>query len=338
VCKQLKESHDKLEPKPKKSPWVFIAPADYESKVEKSVVETRLLTSLLNAANNFTPPDQVALQSVTAVAGALVSAQYLAGGIQALSKLFRTDYKLGYTSVDRKALFEQVLETTCSGTIQGNVERRLRLNAAALLNDIVPRLSSFAQNYDSRASQLPVDKAELQAERERVTAEKPANEEAAIQRRKTLAGLDANAKKLEQEGATLAKYKASAEAAKAYLKNLSSDATQDALVWGQSYLNAAGSMPTKEEGFVAIELSELYRLTVSLSVQDTSLRQSSVFSPDKLRYFATAELSYELLDPSGKPLSLVVNSYSTKPRDVELRNIAGENYKKEYGFVPTDSK
>jgi len=42
-----------------------------------------------------------------AVAGAMVSAEYLAGGIQALTTLFRSDYSVSVNANSRPNLFEQ---------------------------------------------------------------------------------------------------------------------------------------------------------------------------------------------------------------------------------------
>lgn len=69
------------------------------------------------------------------------------------------------------------------------------------------------------------------------------------------------------------------------------------------------------------------RLTLECHSGDGGVT-TSTFSADKVRYFATAEIYYSLVDPDGAPVSTGVMSMSTTPTELETKSLKGAPYSK----------
>jgi len=322
VSAKLKDKNGQITSK------VFIAPANYETLVQKSVVDIVQLTQLHSAATSGISDFTTAQMQVaaTALSGALVSAQYLAGGIQAITKLFRTDYSFSFTTANRQGLFEQVLGMNCKDVLESNVEGKLRLNAAKVLYAWLPEMARFSQTYDSWTERISQRKAELSAERTQVAALKPADKDKKAHEA-TLEEIDKSTKALSDQEAVLAKYKAVAAAIKTYLGSIGTGTIYDSLVWGQQYLHQFGGLPADIPN---LHLEDMYRLSYTLNVQDINIKLSSTFSSDKVRYFATVEVSYSLVSKDGNPVSVGAKSMSTQPKDLKVKQIKGDDYSKVY--------
>jgi len=307
----------------------FIAPSNYESLVEKSVADVAQLVQLHSSAMNGNTDFDTAQMQVagTAIAGALMSAQYLAGGVQAITKLFRTDYNLAYTPINRQGLFEQSLNVGCKDRLVGNVENQLRLNASLILNAWLPEMAKFSQRYDMWAEVVSQRKTDLTAKLTALTALKPTEDKDKAKQQSDLKTVQTALDGLEDQLKTLSKYKAVASAIKTYVGAIGTGSTYDSLVWGQHLLHAAGGLPATVKN---LQIEKLHRLTYTLNVQDVSIKATSTFSADKLRYFATAELYYSVADPAGAPLIVGVQSISIDPTQLEVKSIKGEQYKKLY--------
>lgn len=327
VCEEVtKKISNGEDGKPLKA---FIAPANYEQLVQKSIADITQLTSLHSAAVSGEQEFKSVNMQVagTALAGALVSAQYIAGGVQAITKLFRTDYNLAFTPNARQGLFEQTLTASCSSAILGNVEGKLRLGAAKLLNAWLPNMARFSQQYDMWSERITQRKAELNARKTEIAAPKPTAENEKKEQAAALKQIsDALAGFADQEQ-MLAKYKAVNTSIKAYLTAVNSGTVHESLLWGQEYLHRSGGLPTEIEN---LRLENRPRLSYTLNVQDTSVTAKSTFFADRVRYFSTAEIYFTLNSSSGDPLTMGVFSKSTAPKDLKVKEVKGEDYLKVY--------
>lgn len=321
VCEELTP---RLPKQGAESVKAFIAPANYDQLVQKSVADVVQLHSYRTAAQNGIQDfGSVDMQAAgTALAGAMVSAQYLAGGVQAISKLFRTDYNLTYTAANRQGLFESNLTAGCKGSLLNNVEGKLRQGAAKILLAWLPEMARFVQLHDMWAENLTQRKASLTARRAIVAADAAlsASEKAAA-----LKQIDETVAALTRQDEVLSKYKTVAAAIKTYLSSLGTSSVHDSLVWGQDFLHDLGGLPGD---LVDLKLRTRPRLTYALSVQDASIRATSTFFPDKLRSFSTAELYYTLVDGKGDILVAGVHSMTTPPVEVKVKEISGRIYGK----------
>ncbi len=263
----------------------------------------------------------------TALAGAMVSAQYIAGGVQAITKLFRTDYNLAFTPSNRPGFFEQTLAASCPAAILSNVEGKLRLGAAKLLSAWLPDMARFSQQYDMWSERITQRKAELNARKTEIAAPKPTAENEKKEQAAALKQIaDALAGFSDQEQ-VLAKYKAVNTSIKAYLAAVNTGTVHDSLVWGQEYLHAVGGLPADIPN---LRLEARPRLSYTLNVQDTSITAKSTFFADKVRYFSTAEIYFTLVSNIGDPLTMGVLSKSTEPKDLKVKEVKGEDYRRVY--------
>jgi hypothetical protein len=326
VCMQLTSKLPKNPANPTKA---FIAPANYETIVQKSVVDIIQLTQLHGAALSGMSEFKNAQLSVAgvAIAGAIVSAEYLAGGVQTLTKLFRTDYNLAFTPTNRQGLFEQSLNMSCSGVFESNVEAKLRLNAAKILYTWIPDMARFSQMYDMFSEQVSQRKAAVTQQKTEVTALKPKDTKGINARAESLRTIGDSLKALSEQEQVLAKYKLIASSIKTYLGTINSGSVLDSLVWGQPFLYQYGGLPAE---IPEIRLDKMYRFTYALNVEDASVKSAASFSSDKLRHFATAEIYYSLLSEKGDPITIGAIAHSTNPEEFEANNIKGGNYNKSY--------
>lgn len=326
VCDQL---HTKLPVVNGVTPMAFIAPPNYEQLVEKSVVDITQLIQLRTAAEEGSAEFDTANMEVaaTAAVGALVSAQYIAGGIQALTKLLRTDYNVTYTATNRQGLFEQSLGVACKDRVIGNLEARLRLNAAKLLRAWLPDMAKFSQRYEMVAERTTQRKAALTAQKTAVAALKPTTDKDKAGQQNTLTDIGTQLDALASREEKLAKYKTVAVAIKTYLSTMGTGTIYESLVWGQHLLHKSVGVPVSMQN---LNVETLHRISYVLNVQDTSVKATSTFSADKVRYFATAEIYYSLVDPDGAPVSTGVMSMSTAPTELEIKSLKGAPYSKAY--------
>lgn len=287
----------------------FIAPANYELLVQKSSGDVAQVKALHDTAvDGLSRFSGIQTQSVAAVAGALVTAQYLAGGVQALSKLFRTDHSLTYAATDRRALFEQQLVVRCADRIEGNVEGRLRLQAARTLHNWIVNMASFVERYDAINAVTTTEKTRIVARIAEIRADK---EMPAARKAAELDGLNAGLDALKDQEKLLETYKAPVASMKTFL---ASDKTNvfDSFVWGHEYLQVAAPV---------VQLNTLHRLTYTLAVEDSMLKSSAAFRADRIRPFSTAELTYALHDPTGVPLSSGYFSETSAQSAVKLKSL-----------------
>lgn len=326
VCDQLRT---KLPAANEVTPMAFIAPPNYEQLVAKSVVDITQLVQLHSVAVEGSDEFDKANMEVaaTAVAGALVSAQYIAGGIQTLTKLFRTDYNLTYTATNRQGLFEQSLGVACKDRVVGNLEARLRLNAAKLLRAWLPDMAKFSQRYEMVAERTTQRKAALTAQKTAVAALKAETDKDKAGQKGTLADIDSQLDALASKEDKLAKYKTVAAAIKTYLGAMGTGSIYESLVWGQHMLHKSGGIPADIPN---LNVEKLHRISYTLNVQDTSVKATSTFSADKVRYFATAEIYYSLFNADGAPVTTGVMSMSTTPTELEIKSLKGTPYSKVY--------
>lgn len=326
TCSDLKK---KLKPANGEPVKAFFAPPNYELLVERSVVDVVQLMNLHAAAKEGIEAYKSVQMEVatTAIAGALMSAQYLAGGVQAITKLFRTDYNLSYTPANRQALFEQALSVSCKDVLNANVEAALRMNAARILNAWLPHMAQFVQLHEGWVEQVATSKATRVAQKTTLEATKPTTDKDKKSKEATLAELKAMIEGFEKKEAMLARFKPVATTIKNYLGQLGTGTIYDSLVWGQQFVHEAGGLPAS---VVNLKVETLNRITYTLNVQDTSIKASSTFSADKLRYFATAELYYSVAGPQGEAIAAGAMSKSTKPTDLEIKSVKGVDYKAVY--------
>lgn len=301
LCSQLSS--------PSGLPKVFIAPTNYELLVQKSMHDVVQVSSLNDAATNgLSQISSIQTQSVTAIAGALVTAQYLAGGAQALSKLSRTDYSLTYLPTDRRALFEQQLTIRCADRIEGNVEGRLRLEAAKILHAWIVNMTSFVERYDATNTITMTEKARITAKIAEIRADEdiPAEKKAA-----DLKALNAGLDALKDKEVFLDTYKGSVASIKAFL---ASDKTSifESFIWGHDYLPITS--PT-------VRLDSLHRLSYTLTVEDALLKSSAAFRADRIRPFSTAELTYVVHDETGIPVSSGYWSRTSGQQAVKMKSL-----------------
>ena len=305
---------------------LFIAPANYETLVQKSIADIVQLSALHDAAVNGTSDyGNVRMQVAgAALAGAMVTAQYLAGGVQALTKLFRTDYNVTFTAANRQGLFEQTLGATCKSEVLSNVEGKLRLNAAKILFNWLPDLAKFVQLNDMWSENVTQRKTDLTTKRTTAATDKTLTD---TQMKAVLKELDDSLKSLLAQEQVLSKYKTVATAIKTYLAGLGSSTVYDSMVWGQGYLQALGGLPADVDD---LKLGKRPRLTYTLNVQDATVKASSTFFADKLRAFSTAELYYSLVAANGDILATGTHSISTTPVDMKVKELTVGNYSKTY--------
>ena len=142
--------------------------------MEKGIVDLIQFRSLHSAALQGTQEFKTVNLQVAgaAVAGAMVSAEYLAGGIQALTTLFRSDYSVSVNANSRPNLFEQRLSATCgNNVIVYNEEGTLRLNAAKILAAWLPDMAAFAQQYDTLNDRITTSLGNLNTQRTAAAAD-----------------------------------------------------------------------------------------------------------------------------------------------------------------------
>lgn len=288
---------------------VFIAPTNYEQLVLKSMYDVAQVKALNEAATNGLPKlGNIQPQSVTAIVGGLVTAQYIAGGVQALSKLTRSDYSLTYSPTDRRTLFEQQLMVRCAHRIEGNVEGRLRLQAAELLHDWIVNMALFVERYEAINAITTTEKARITSRIAEIRADKdtPAEDKVA-----ELNGLKAGLTALSKREVVLDEYKTPVAAIKNFLASDKSGVFES-FVWGQSHL------PIKTP---KVDLSGLYRLSYTLAVEDALLKSSAAFRADRIRPFSTAELTYAVHDSAGVPVSSGYSSTTSGQSAVKMKSL-----------------
>ncbi|WP_368564773.1 hypothetical protein [Pseudoxanthomonas sp. UTMC 1351] len=276
----------------------FLAPSDYEAKVQASVRDVALFIALLNASDQgYADLNQgVQLQSVTALAGGLAAAQYLAGGVESFSKLFRTDHTITYGGTDRDAIFEQQLSVRCKDRIVPNVTARLRTNAAEIIIDGIQRMSVFAQSYDAVDASYKTELARITAGAAEIGSDKNLTED---EKKKRLNALKLAATKLGVTKANLDKYQAPVDSAKAMLAT-DMKALGESLIWGQQALVDQKLLPLHAS---KIDTKSLSRVTYELTVEDGMITSSAMFRSDRIRPVSTAELTYYLRDNQNLPIS-----------------------------------
>lgn len=275
---------------------VFFAPANYEALVQKSMSDIVQLTALhTSALEGVTEYKTVQMQSVTAVGGALVSAQYLAGGVLAISKLFRSDYSITYSNASRNGLFEQLVSARCASKVVGNVEGQLRLNAANILKTWIGDMAEFAELNDRWSETITQEKARLTASRAAIVAD---TAKTADEKKKELGIVDNGIKGLVPQEQKLARYRNVAAQIKAYLAAMGASSIYESLIWGQDFLYELGRVNTAKTP-QRIELRSLRRLHYAMAVQDATVKETSTFFADKLRTFSTVELSYYIVGTDG---------------------------------------
>ncbi|MGQ0622771.1 MAG: hypothetical protein ACT4QA_23180 [Panacagrimonas sp.] len=304
----------------------FIAPTNFDLTVQKSVADVVHLHSLHSVAKQADSDfSGASLQfAPAAVAGAMVTAQYLAGGVQSLSKLFRSDQTINFTSANRQALFEQALAKSCGDIVLVNVEMQLRQSAASILRQWIPDMARFVQGYEAASERIAVTKASLSARRTAIAADASLD---AGKKASNLAQVDQAIDALKSNEELLAKYKLAAASTKTYLSGLSTSSVYDSMVWGQEHLHVLGGIPV---GVVDLKLSQVARLTFSLATQDASVTIKSTFSADKLKIFSTGELFYSVVESSGKTLMAGVHSTTSPTVQMNLKDLTIPDYSKSY--------
>jgi hypothetical protein len=302
VCKDLKANN---------IADAFIAPATFEALAQKGVVDVIQLRSLHQAAIAGAEEFKaVQLQMAgTSIAGALVSAEYLAGGIQALSKLFRNDYSVAVSTNSRSNLFEQRLAAACGhDTIAYNMEGVLRLNGAAILTAWLPDMASFVQLYETSSEQITAQVTALNAQRTAIAADTTLT---TAQKNAAFDPIDQQLKAFEQKQLKLAKYKAVSGAIKAYLAALAPTSTVfDSIVWSQDVLFDLGGLPAS---LTAPRLNERPRFAFTLNVQDAAVTKSSAFSADQVKGVTSVEAYYSVFHNSKLTLSGVYTETAETP-------------------------
>ncbi len=277
----------------------FLAPNDYEQKVQAGARDVALFIALTSAADQGYADlsGGVNLQSaLSAIGGGLAVAQYLGGGIESFSKLFRTDHSMTFGSADRAAFFEQQLSVRCRERVEVNMEERLRLSAAEVLSNGIERMAMFLQIYDSKEAKYKTETARLAAEIAEIKASKDLTDGQKDSRLQApqLEMVKQNAIKL-----MLDQHKAAYDSAKALL-GTDMKGVSEALVWGQQALIDKNVFPAH---LAQVPVKGLARLTYSLAVEDGVMTSSAMFRSEKVRPVSTAELTYYLRDGNGKPLN-----------------------------------
>ncbi|WP_439641573.1 hypothetical protein [Nevskia sp.] len=301
----------------------FFAPADYDARVQKSIPDVVQFAALHSAAESY-QTDPVALQfAPAAIAGVLVVGQYLAGGVQSVSKLFRSDLSVGYTAANRQALFEQAVWASCGDIVLSNPEARLRMNATEILKAWVPKMAAFVEHFEAANEKLTSDKAAQNAKRAAVAA----GEKGEVRDRE-LALIDKRIADISANELKLAKYKQTASATKTTLSAIATGSLLDSLTWGQQYLQESGVQAANNLG-----LEKANRINYSLAMQDASVTVKSTFSADKLRAFSTGELVTHVVDPNGKTVWVGVQSVTTSPVALNIKELQIGTYSKNYGAV-----
>jgi hypothetical protein len=302
VCKDLRAANVRD---------AFIPPPNFESLVEKGTVDVIQLRSLHEAATSGTAEfAAVQLQVAgTAIAGAMISAEYLAGGVQALSMLFRNDYSVSVMSNSRPNLFEQRLAASCGGdVISYNIEGVLRLNGAKILAKWLPDMAKFAQLYDTANDQVTASVASITAERTAVATDNTLDATAKAAKLKLIdTRLQAFAAKQDK----LAKYKSVNGAIKAYLSGLTpTSSVFDSLTWSQDTLFDLGGVPAE---LTKPRLLERPRFVFSLTVQDATVTKSSVFSSSQVKGLSSVEAYYAVMEKDQVKLSGVYTQTVNTP-------------------------
>ena len=275
----------------------FIAPANFESLVEKGIVDLIQFRSLHSAALQGTQEFKTVNLQVAgaAVAGAMVSAEYLAGGIQALTTLFRSDYSVSVNANSRPNLFEQRLSATCgNNVIVYNEEGTLRLNAAKILAAWLPDMAAFAQQYDTLNDRITTSLGNLNTQRTAAAADSTLT---ADQKKAQLADIDNAIKPLTDQQTTLAKYKTVSASIKTFLSGLSATSSLfDSLVWAQDILFDLGGTPAD---LLAPKLLDRARFSFTLNVQDATVTKSSTFRSNQIKGISSVEAYYAVVDNTG---------------------------------------
>ncbi|HWC99923.1 MAG TPA: hypothetical protein VG456_24355 [Candidatus Sulfopaludibacter sp.] len=288
VCKDLQQKNIKN---------AFIAPANFEALAEKGTVDLIQLRALHSAAVQGAQEFKTVNLQVagTALAGALVSIADLAGGIQALSTLFRSDYSVAVTSNTRPNLFEQRLTAACGNdVIVYNQEGILRLNAAKILIAWLPDMTSFAQLYDTMTDRVTSSLASLATQKTAAAADSTST---AAQKKANLDNIDSAVAVLNNQQTTLNRYKSVVASMKSYLSGLSATSSLfDSLVWAQDVLFDLGGTPV---GLAAPNLRDRPRFSFTLNVQDATVTKSSTFRANQIKGISSVEAYYAVVDSGG---------------------------------------
>ncbi|MFO1307075.1 MAG: hypothetical protein U1F64_01325 [Burkholderiales bacterium] len=297
---------------------VFLAPTNFEMLVEKSVPDVVQLNSLnLAATAGKREFGTVQMQVAgTAVAGALISAQYLAGGIQALTKLFRSDYGIAFTTNNRVGLVEQRIAATCGPAIVDfGVESQLRLRAATILTSGITNIASFAQLYDEWNEQTSAEVNSYLAKKAAISADNAMD----AQEKSGAIALIGNALTvLAAKQKVLAKYKNVVATMKTYLTGLTAQSPIfDSVVWGQEYLITEGGWP---DTIPNPKLSEKARLVLVTNTQDAAVTKSSTFFANTIKGVSTVEAYYSVVGKDGKLVLSGVYSQTSQTPAMDFSN------------------
>lgn len=160
-----------------------------------------------------------------------------------------------------------------------------------------------------------------------VAALKPDTEKDKTGQKSTLKEIDTQLDALASKEDKLAKYKTVATAIKTYLGAIGTGTIYESLVWGQHMVHKSGGVPADIPN---LNVENLHRISYTLNVQGTSVKATSTFSADKVRYFATAEIYYSLFAADGVPVATGVMSKSTTPTELEIKSLMGAPYSKAY--------
>lgn len=313
---------------------LYIAPQNYETLVEKSVPDVIQLAYLNSAATAGLAEYKAAQMefAATAVAGAMVGAQYLAGGVQALSKLFRSDYSVALTTSSRPNLLEQRVAAQCGrDVITYNVEGRLRLNAAEILDSWIPNMAHFSQVNDSWNESVTASVTNLTQKRAAIVADGKLSPE---QKSVELKLIDQTLQGFSSKQAALARYKGVAAAIKAFLAGLGpQSAIYDSLVWGQDYLT--DGLPTTVD---RVNLKDKSRLVIVLTAQDAAVTKSAAFSGSTIKGVSTLEAYYSVIGTKGELLLSGVWSDTDQTPPMKFSNPALMTYEKTLPAKPAHNE
>ncbi len=289
----------------------FFGPANFELLVQKGTVDVLQFSSLHQVAGAGNEDlSGVKLEVAgTGIAGAVLTAEYLAGGIESLTKLFRSDYAVTLTTNNRPNLLEQRLAVKCeAGRLVANTEGILRMNAAKVLAAWLPDMAEFVQRYETLNEQAMVQMTTLTADRTATAADSgiPADE-----KRKRLEQLRTDIAAKAAQQAQIAKWKSASTVVKTFISGLSSTSPLfDSLVWAQDLLFEKGGVP---QALVNPNLNTRPRLTATVNVQDATVTKSSTFSSSQVKGVSTVEAYFAVTDPKGILLSGVYSHTAETP-------------------------
>jgi hypothetical protein len=291
----------------------FIAPLNYESLVEKSVLDIVQLKALHQAAiSGKAEYAGVQMQmAIPAVAGALISAQYLAGGVQSITKLFRSDYSIAIAEHPRSYLFEQELSVQCPEQIEiVNIEPRLRLSAAYILDDWLNKMAEFVEINDRNADLINTAYDDLKGQRDTIFKDAKLTE---LARKAKLKATDEQWSVIGEKKKILQKYKVVVTQIKTYLSGLNAQSSiYDSLVWGQVFID--GGVPVR----LVLDLKTRPRFSYVLTSQDAAITKSSTFLSNKIRGLSTVEATYSVTTPEGKIKLVGANSKTIQTKNMNF--------------------